>query len=76
MTGFEDVVVTKFKATDEPFGEFEAQMLVVVDQKEYEAKQDDMTVEEAIKETFDEGRVGNLKVEPESLVTKAPGNEM
>ena len=31
-------------------------------------------VEKAIEETFASGRVGTLKVEPESLVTKSPGN--
>ena len=62
-------------------------MFVVVDKKEYEAAaakegtaegEDSDTegpdmVEKAIEETFASGRVGALKVEPESLVTKSPG---
>ena len=73
VEGFEDVVVTKFKSTDKQFGEFEAQMIVIVDQKAYEAKEAATpTVEEAILDTFSEGRVGALKVEPDSLVVKAP----
>lgn len=73
VPGFEDVQITKFKGTDRLFGEFEAEMLVVVNRDEYQAKPEDaMTVEKAIKSTVNEGRVGNLKVEPESLKLRAP----
>lgn len=80
--------------TDKTFGEFEAEMFVVVNKKEYEeavakegtaegepegedgdgAAHQDM-VEKAIEETFASGRIGALKIEPESLVTKSPSTK-
>ena len=49
-------------------------MLVTVDKSAYESKDaGTTTVEEAVRGTFQGGRLGNLKVEPESLVMKAPG---
>ena len=57
------------------FGEFLADMMVVVNKDEYEAKQaGDMTVEKAIKDVAISGKVGNLQVDPQSLELKAPGS--
>lgn len=73
VPGFQDVVVTKFKSAE--FGEFTADMIVVIDKQEYDAKTDDkMTVEKALKETAQGGQIGNLKIDPQSLTMRAPGN--
>ena len=61
-------------STNKVFGEFVAEMLVTVDKDAYEKKESgSTTVEDAVRDAFGSGRVGNLKVEPESLVMKAPG---
>lgn len=46
-------------------------MVVVINRDEYEAKEPSaLTVEEAIMDTFEDGQLGNLKVEPQSLVMR------
>ena len=70
MSGFHIFFVLIFS---DDFGEFVADMVIVVDQEEYEAKCNDcMTVEKALKETAKGGQIGNLKVDPQSLTMKAP----
>ena len=74
VPGFQDVVINRFRGTDKVFGEFLADMMVVVNKDEYESKDvEQMTVEKAVGEVARGGRVGNLKVDPESLELKAPG---
>ncbi len=74
VQGFVELQILKFKSTKKQFGEFEAEMMVVVDKEEYDGRAEDTpTVEEAIRDAVAEGRVGALQVEPESLVLQAPG---
>jgi hypothetical protein len=72
------LMLTAFKSssisTDKIFGELKAELLVVVDRNEYEAAGDEGSkVENVLKDVIAEGRVGNLQVEPESLVIRSPG---
>ena len=56
------------------FGEFVAEMVVVVDKEEHDAKNNgDMTVKKALEDTARGGRLGALKVDPESLTLREPG---
>ena len=49
-------------------------MVVIVDKEDYDAKNNaDMTVEKALEDTARGGRIGNLKIDPESLTMRAPG---
>ena len=59
--------------TDKTFGELEAQMTVVVDRDEYESSGTDMKVKNVLEAVANKGRIGNLKVEPESLIVREPG---
>jgi hypothetical protein len=55
------------------FGEFVAEMIVVVDKVEYEGKEpESTTVESALKSTAQGGKLGHLKVDPQSLTMRAP----
>ncbi|TRY75553.1 hypothetical protein TCAL_06383 [Tigriopus californicus] len=73
VPGFQEIVINKFRGTDKIFGEFEADMFVVVDKDEYEAKEPEaMTMEKAIEESVKDGMVGSLQVDPQSLVLRAP----
>jgi hypothetical protein len=56
------------------FGEFFAEMVVVVDKDAYDAKdQSEMTVEQALTETVERGKIGLLSVDRKSLDLRAPG---
>ncbi len=71
MVSFE--VESVFFCSDD-FGEFVADMVIVVDKENYEAKDvSDTTVEEALEDTANGGRIGNLQIDPQSLKMKAPG---
>ncbi len=49
-------------------------MIVVVDKDTYDKKEEfDMTVEQALAETVDGGKIGVLNVDPKSLELRAPG---
>ena len=49
-------------------------MVVVVDKEEHDAKNNgDMTVKKALEDTARGGRLGALKVDPESLTLREPG---
>ena len=62
------------RTDDGKFGQFIAEMLVVVDKVEYEAKvEDSMSVEKALKDTANGGKIGSLKIDPQSLTMRAPG---
>ncbi len=57
------------------FGEFVVDMIVVVDKDTYDKKEEfDMTVEQALAETVDGGKIGVLNVDPKSLELRAPGS--
>ncbi len=57
------------------FGEFVVDMVVVVDKTVYDAKEDfEMTVEQALTEEVEDGKLGLLNVDPKSLELRAPGN--
>ena len=74
VPGFNEVVITKFKSTKNSFGEFVAEMAVILDKEEHEANTDEsMTVPKALKNAANNGRIGNLKVDPKSLSLKEPG---
>ena len=50
-------------------------MVVIVDKEDYDAKDNGaMTVEKALEETAEGGRIGNLRIDPKSLTMRAPGN--
>ncbi len=49
-------------------------MVVVVDKDAYEAKDDsELSVEQALTETVEGGKIGVLNVDPKSLDLRAPG---
>ena len=49
-------------------------MVVIIDKEAHEASSDDaMSVQSALKEAARGGRIGNLKVDAESLILKDPG---
>ena len=48
-------------------------MTVVVDRDEYESSGTDMKVKDVLEAVANKGRIGNLKVEPESLIVREPG---
>ena len=48
-------------------GEFVTDLVVVLDKNEFEAEEEKLTVEDALKQTVTGGRVGSLVVDPESL---------
>lgn len=51
-------------------------MVVVVDKDAYEAKDDsELSVEQALTETVEGGKIGVLNVDPKSLDLRAPGND-
>ena len=51
-------------------------MVVVVDKTAYDAKEDfEMTVEQALTEEVEDGKLGLLNVDPKSLELRAPGNQ-
>jgi hypothetical protein len=57
------------------FGEFVVDMVVIVDKTVYDAKEDfEMTVEQALTEEVEDGKLGLLNVDPKSLELRAPGN--
>merc|ERR1739848_47677 len=73
VPGFTEVVITKFKSTSNNFGEFVAEMVVVIDKEAHEANTDDsMTAQQALKNAANKGSIGNLKVDPASLSLKEP----
>ncbi len=50
-------------------------MVVIVDKTVYDAKEDfEMTVEQALTEEVEDGKLGLLNVDPKSLELRAPGN--
>ena len=59
--------------TDKQFGELEADLSVIVDKDEYESSGTDMKVKDVLETVANTGRVGNLAVEPASLVVREPG---
>ena len=59
--------------TDKTFGELEADMTVIVDRDEYESSGTDMKVKDVLEAVANKGKVGNLAVEPGSLVVREPG---
>eukprot|EP00092_Neocalanus_flemingeri_P024776 GFUD01026865.1.p1 GENE.GFUD01026865.1~~GFUD01026865.1.p1 ORF type:complete len:678 (-),score=153.52 GFUD01026865.1:380-2230(-) len=65
VPGFLDVAVTSFFSENQ--GEFESDLMVFIDKNEYEAVPEALTVEEALQQTVEGGRVGNLDVDPNSL---------
>ena len=49
-------------------------MVVIIDKEAHDASSDDaMSVQSALKEAARGGRIGNLKVDAESLTLKDPG---
>ena len=44
-----------------------SEVVVILDQKEFEARESNETVDSVLKQTVSEGRVGNLYVDPQSL---------
>ena len=48
-------------------GEIESDLMVVVDKNQFEAEPDPLTVEEALQQTVEGGKIGNLRVDPKSL---------
>ena len=48
-------------------------MTVIVDRDEYESSGTDMKVKDVLEAVANKGRIGNLKVEPESLIVREPG---
>jgi hypothetical protein len=63
------------KIYSDRFGEFVVDMIVVVDKTAYDGKEDfEMTVEQALTETVDAGKIGVLSVDPKSLELRAPGS--
>jgi hypothetical protein len=48
-------------------GEFESDLVVIVDKNEFEAVPEALTVEEALQQTVEGGKIGNLRVDRESL---------
>ena len=48
-------------------GEFDADLVVIVDKNEFDAVPEALTVEEALRQTVEGGRIGNLAVDPNSL---------
>ena len=49
-------------------------MVVVVDKEAYDAKDDsELSVEQALTETVEGGKIGVLNVDPKSLDLRAPG---
>ena len=53
-------------------GEFIADFMVVVDKDEYDAKTNEMTIEKALKNTANGGRLGSLYLDPDSLTIREP----
>ena len=48
-------------------------MTVIVDRDAYESSGTDMKVKDVLEAVANKGKVGNLQVEPESLVVREPG---
>ena len=48
-------------------GEFESDLMVIVDKNEFEAVPEALTVEQALQQTVEGGKIGNLAVDPKSL---------
>ena len=46
--------------------------MVVVDKDEYDAKTNEMTIEKALKNTANGGRLGSLYIDPNSLTIREP----
>ena len=67
---------TNFYRTDKTFGELEADMTVIVDRDEYESSGTDMNVKDVLEAVANKGKVGNLQVEPASLVVREPGRHL
>jgi len=69
VPGFQGVQITKFSSDNQ--GEFYTDMVVVVDKEQFEKggenEVEKLTVETALQETVEGGRVGNLFVDPQSL---------
>lgn len=56
------------------FGEFDVDMIIVVDKESYDRKEEyERTVEQALAETLESGKIGLLSVDPKSLELRAPG---
>ena len=71
VPGFRDVKVVNFFSRQD--GEFETDVEVIVDENEFLAEDDPLTVKQALEDTVSRGRIGNLKVEPSSLVLGKEG---
>jgi len=69
VPGFIEVAVTSFYS--ERQGEFDSELMVVVDKSEYEAGTGPR-VEQALQKTVAGGRIGNLRVDSSSLSTDDP----
>ena len=69
-------VIQVFYRTDKTFGELEADMTVIVDRDEYESSGTDMNVKDVLEAVANKGKVGNLQVEPASLVVREPGKHL
>ena len=48
-------------------GEFESDLVVILDKNDFEAQPEAITVEEALQKAVDGGKIGNLAVDPKSL---------
>jgi len=65
VPGFLDVAVTRFFSRQD--GEFNAEMLVIVDQATFESEAEPLTVKQALTKAVARKRIGTLQVEPSSL---------
>ena len=65
VPGFVDVAVINFFSRQD--GEFETDIVVLVDKNEFESEESPLTVEAALKDTVSRGRIGIFKVQPSSL---------
>jgi len=65
VPGFQDVAVVKFYSKED--GEFETDLVVIIDKNEFEESTDALSVEEALQLSLSRGKLGNLKVDPASF---------
>jgi len=70
VPGFLDVSVTSFYSQQQ--GEFEANFMVIVDKNQFDAAPNALTVQEALNKTAAARKIGNLKVDSESLKVGEP----
>ena len=66
VPGFRDVKVINFFSRQD--GEFETDVEVILDENEHLSAENPLTVKQALEDTVSRGRIGNLNVEPSSLV--------